>query len=106
MNSQLRSTAARTIGGYAAIAEPLMASTAGIENSSNNSTNRQKPTRLPYSCQAQFGTSGMGEPPAGGVSTVRGIGWVKSHSSILMTTHTTMRAPSGRSSGGRSAIGE
>ena len=35
---------------------------------------RQKPTRLPYSCQAQFGMSGIGEPPAGGVSTVRGIG--------------------------------
>ena len=34
---------------------------------------RQKPTRLPYSCQAQFGMSGIGAPPAGGVSTVRGI---------------------------------
>ena len=37
---------------------------------------RQKPTRLPYSCHAQFGMSGIGEPPAGGVSTVRGIGLV------------------------------
>ena len=34
---------------------------------------RQNPTRLPYSCQAQFGMSGIGAPPAGGVSTVRGI---------------------------------
>jgi hypothetical protein len=35
-------------------------------NSSNTSRRRQNPTRLPYSCQAQLGTSGMGEPPAGG----------------------------------------
>ena len=83
-----------------------MASTAGISNSSNNATNRQKPIRLPYSCQAQLGTSGIGEPPAGGVSTVRGIGCVKSHSSTLMTTHTAMRAPSGSLSGARSAIAE
>ena len=51
-----------------------MAITPGMANSSNTLTKRQKPTRLPYSCQAQFGTSGIGEPPAGGVSTVRGIG--------------------------------
>ena len=67
---------------------------------------RQKPTRLPYSCQAQFGMSGIGEPPAGGVSTVRGIGCVGSHSSTLTMTHTAMRAPSGNLSGGRSVMGE
>src|SRR5579863_9107729 len=83
-----------------------MAITPGMANSSNNLTNRQNPTRLPYSCQAQFGTSGIGEPPAGGVSTVRGIGCVASHSSILTTTHTTMRAPFGNFNGGRSVIGE
>jgi len=83
-----------------------MASTAGMTNSSNTSTKRQKPTRLPYSCQAQLGTSGIGEPPAGGVSTVRGIGCVMSHSSTLTMTHTTMRAPSGRVSGGRAAMAE
>ena len=54
---------------------------------------RQKPTRLPYSCQAQFGMSGIGAPPAGGVSTVRGIGRSMSHSSTLTMVHTTMRAP-------------
>src|SRR5437763_6039497 len=80
--------------------------TPGIANSSNTSTKRQKPTRLPYSCQAQLGTSGIGEPPAGGVSTVRGIGWVASHSSTLMTTHTAMRAEFGSRSGARSPIGE
>jgi hypothetical protein len=54
----------------------------------------------------QFGMSGIGAPPAGGVITVRGIGWVASHSSTLMMTHTAMRAPFGSLSGARSAIGE
>jgi hypothetical protein len=77
----------------------------GIENSSKTLIKRQKPTLLPYSCHAQFGTSGMGNPPAGGVRTVRGIGWVGSHSSATMT-QTAMRLPSGNLSGGRSVIGE
>ena len=77
-----------------------------MSNSSKILVKRQKPTRLPYSCQAQLGTSGLGEPPAGGGSTVRGIGCVGSHSSTLTITHTTMRAPSGRLSGARSVIGE
>ena len=67
---------------------------------------RQKPTRLPYSCQAQFGMSGLGEPPAGGVMTVRGIGWVGSHSSMFTITHTAMRALFGSLSGARSAMAE
>ncbi len=84
-----------------------MAITPGMANSSNTLMKRQKPTRLPYSCQAQFGTSGIGEPPAGGVSTVRGIGLRSaSHSSTLTITHTAMRAPFGNLSGARSAIGE
>ncbi len=83
-----------------------MASVTGIANSSNNLAKRQKPTRLPYSCQAQLGTSGLGEPPAGGGSTVRGIGCVASHSSTLTITHTTTRAPSGRVSFGLSLMAE
>src|SRR5580704_4081896 len=83
-----------------------MAITPGILNSSNTLMKRQNPTRLPYSCQAQFGTSGIGEPPAGGVSTVRGIGCVASHSSTLTMTHTAMRAPFGSLSAARSVIGE
>jgi hypothetical protein len=67
---------------------------------------RQYPTRLPYSCQAQFGMSGIGAPPAGGVSTVRGIGWVGSHSSTLTMTQTANLAPSGNSSFDRWPIGE
>jgi hypothetical protein len=53
-----------------------------------------------------LGTSGIGEPPAGGVSTVRGIGCVGSHSSTLTMNHITMRAPSGSLSGGRSPMAE
>jgi hypothetical protein len=45
--------------------------------------------------------SGMGEPPAGGVSTVRGIGSRASHSSTTAT-----RAPPGSFNGARSVIAE
>src|ERR1700694_3968400 len=83
-----------------------MAITPGILNSSNTLTKRQKPTRLPYSCQAQLGTSGLGEPPAGGVITVRGIGCVASHSSTLTITQTARRPPLGSLSGARSVIAE
>jgi hypothetical protein len=83
----------------------LIASAAGILNSSKIFTKRQKPTRLPYSCQAQFGMSGEGAPPAGGVSTVRGIGERMSHSSTFTITHTAMRAPPGSISFLRSEIG-
>ena len=50
--------------------------------------------------------SGIGEPPAGGVSTVRGMVWVGSHSSTLVTVHTTMRALPGSLSGLRVVIAE
>src|SRR5690348_12505979 len=88
------------------MAVPLMASAARISSRSSTSSMRQKPTRLPYSCHAQFGMSGIGEPPAGGVSTVRGIGWWMSHSSTLTIVQTARRAPPGSLSGGRSEIGE
>src|SRR5256886_14076213 len=88
------------------MAAPLIASVAATLNSSNTFSIRQKPTRLPYSCQAQFGTSGDGEPPAGGVRTVRGIGSFGFHSSTLMMIHTTSRAPPGSVSFGRSLIAE
>src|SRR5215469_16166482 len=88
------------------MAEPLIASTAGILKSSRTFTNRQKPTRFPYSCQAQFGMSGIGEPPAGGVRTVRGMVSRGFHSSTLTITQTASRAPPGNSSRGLSLIGE
>src|SRR5512136_1230812 len=68
--------------------------------------NRQKPTRFPYSCHAQFGISGIGEPPAGGVRTVRGIVSSGFHSSTLTITQTASRAPPGNMSRGRALMGE
>ena len=88
------------------MAQPLIASAAGMRASSNTGSMRQKPTRLPYSCQAQLGMSGMGAPPAGGVITVRGIVWRMSHSSTLTITQTARRAPLGSTSAGRSGIAE
>ena len=85
---------------------PLIASAALISRESRISIKRQKPTRLPYSCQAQFGMSGIGAPPAGGVSTVRGIGWSMSHSSTLTMVQTIMRAPPGSLSAARWVMGE
>src|SRR5580704_13670653 len=68
--------------------------------------NRQKPTRFPYSCHAQFGMSGIGEPPAGGVRTVRGIVSRGFHSSTLTITQTASRAPPGNASLGRAMMDE
>jgi hypothetical protein len=62
---------------------------------------RQKPTRMPYSYQVQFGISGMGVCPMGGCDSWRTIGRVISHSSILTTDQTIMRALPGSRSGGR-----
>src|SRR6516165_8605286 len=83
-----------------------MAMVPGTLNSSKILMKRQKPTRLPYSCQHQFGMSGTGEPPAGGVSTVRGMVCVGSHSSTLVIVHTTIRAPLGSFSGLRVTMAE
>src|SRR5437660_8132449 len=95
-----------TISGNAFTAAPLMFITPGILNSLDTCNKRQKPTRLPYSCQAQLGMSGIGDPPAGGVSTVRGIASSGFHSSILTMTHTTILAPLGKTRRGRWGIGE
>src|ERR1700684_1091188 len=83
-----------------------MAIEALMPNLSSASARRQKPTRLPYSCQVQFGMSGVRTPPAGGVFTVRGIGELMSHSSMETSTQTAMRLPSGNASFGRRVIGE
>jgi hypothetical protein len=105
MNSQSRAFAASAICGYAAIADPLTASATGIRWRSSTRSIRQNPTRLPYSCHAQFGTSGDGTPPAGGVRTVRGIGSVSDHSSTLTITQTETAAPSCRCRGARPSMG-
>ena len=61
---------------------------------------------MPYSCQAQFGTSGSSTCPVGAGSTCRAIGREIDQNSRLTMVHTTMRAPSGNLSGGRSTIAE
>src|SRR5437868_4992295 len=53
---------------------PLMASVGVMRNLFMQSKSRQKPTRMPYSCHAQLGRSGISGWPMGGGSTVRGIG--------------------------------
>src|ERR1700742_604452 len=88
------------------MAEPLIAKAAGRFSWSSTSSIRQKPTRFPYSCQAQLGMSGVGDPPAGGVSTVRGIVSNGFHSSTLTMIHTTTRAWFGSASGLRWEMGE
>src|SRR5713101_1141732 len=88
------------------MAEPLIARAARTFRRSKTSRNRQKPTRFPYSCHAQLGMSGIGEPPAGGVRTVRGIVSRGFHSSMLIMTQTARRAPPGKASRDRSFIGE
>src|ERR1700742_1434125 len=88
------------------MAEPLIAKAAGRPSWSSTSRMRQKPTRFPYSCHAQLGTSGVGDPPAGGVSTVRGIVSSGFHSSMLTMIHTATRAWFGSASGSRWEMGE
>jgi hypothetical protein len=67
---------------------------------------RQKPTRMPYSCQLQFGWSGSIGWPCGGEITMRAIGRAISHSSSANTGQITSRTPFGNLSGGRPSIGE
>src|ERR1044071_4746461 len=68
------------------------------------SRKRQKPTRMPYSCHAQFGRSGCSGFQKGGDRTVRGMLLSIDHSSTLTMVQTAIRAPSGSLSGGRDAV--
>src|SRR5437762_12290061 len=61
---------------------------------------------MPYSCHAQFGTSGIAATPCGPVFSVRGIGFSMSHSSTDIRIHTATRAPRGSFQRGRMAIGK
>src|SRR5271155_4002555 len=83
-----------------------MASVGRIFKRSNNSKKRHTPTRMPYSCQLQFGTSGSCVTPVGGASTWRAIGLPMSQTSRLTMVQNTRRAPFGSFSGGRSTIAE
>src|SRR6185295_19627441 len=83
-----------------------MASVAFSLNELSTSRKRQKPTRMPYSCHAQFGRSGSSGCPNGGDRTVRGIGRSIDHSSTLTIVQTAIRAPPGSGNGLRSTIAE
>src|SRR5262249_47665186 len=72
----------------------------------NRSKNRHTPTRIPYSCQLQLGTSGRCVMPVGGASTCRAIGLPMSQTSRLTMVQNARRAPPGSLSVGRSTIAE
>src|SRR5262249_7146055 len=72
----------------------------------NRSKNRHTPTRIPYSCQLQLGTSGRCVMPLGGNSTCRAIGLPMSQTSRLTMVQNIRRAPPGSFSAGRSTIAE
>ena len=104
MNSQPAARAALQTSSYIRQVLPLRAKVAFILRSLSASRMRQKPTRIPYSCQDQFGTSGCSGLPIGGDSTARGMALVGSQTSTLTIFQTTTRAPPGSASGGRLTI--
>jgi hypothetical protein len=106
MNSQPASTMACATGAYARHTLALIEVVARILRFVSASRMRQNPTRIPYSCQDQFGTSGTVATPCGAVRYWRAIGFSMSHSSMLTMVHTAMRAPFGSAQGLRAAIGE
>ena len=67
---------------------------------------RQNPTRIPYSCQVQFGMSGCIGWLCGGEITIRAIGRARSHSSSASTGQTSNLSPSGRRNGLRLSIAD
>src|SRR6516162_228276 len=71
-----------------------------------SSKNRQTPTRMPYSCQLQLGTSGSSEMPVGGGITCRAMGREISQTSRLTMLQTMIRPLLGSRNGGRSTIAE
>ena len=104
MNSQPASRAACVTRGYAAGTAPLIVIDGEMPCASKAAFSRQNPTRIPYSCHAQFGRSGSTEAPCGGVNTCRGIGRALSQVSTFTTMKTATRLPSGNARRGRSML--
>jgi hypothetical protein len=77
-----------------------------IFSRSNTRLMRQKPTRMPYSCQLQFGWSGSMGWPCGGVIAIRAMAREMSQCSSDISGQTMSRKPSGSFSGGRPSMGE
>ena len=101
---ELKAGIARRRGhpGYELKTLPLIASVVGMLRSVRALNCHQKPARMPYSCQLQFGTSGSGGCPIGGDSTVRGMAFSMRHSSTFRMIHTASFFPPGSRSLGRS----
>ena len=106
MNSQPASRAARATRSYSSHTLALIDRVGRIASRANSSKKRHTPTRIPYSCHAQFGTSGSNTWPVGAGSTCRAIGRAMSQNSRLTMVQTTSRARLGKTSGGRSTIAE
>ena len=106
MNSQPASFAASATRGYSSVTAALIERVGVMPWRSRAAFRRQKPTRMPYSCQAQLGKSGTTPTPEGAGSTWRGIGRVISHTSRFTIGQTTSRAFPGSLSGARSTIAE
>src|SRR5712671_7238841 len=106
MNSQPARRAARATGRYVRQARAFIERVGRIPSRAKRSKKRQTPTRIPYSCQDQFGTSGTNTSPVGAGRTCRAIGREMDQNSRLTIVQTTIRALLGNLSGGRSTIAE
>src|SRR2546425_7258961 len=86
MNSQPASRIASATRGYEWQTAALIDVVARILRRTSASCRRQKPTRMPYSCHAQFGTSGTVATPCGAVRYWRAIGFrSEEHTSELQS---------------------
>src|SRR5580700_2951997 len=106
MNSQASLFASCATRAQSSQTRAVIASVGRIFKRLNRSKKRHTPTRMPYSCQLQFGTSGMSVCPVGGASTCRAIGLPMSQTSRLTMDQNTSRLRPGSFSGGRSTIAE
>src|SRR5439155_23771185 len=106
MNSHFASSMAWATGGYDSHTRALIAVVTGILRFVNASWSRQNPTRMRYSCDAQFGTSGVTATPWGVERYWRGMPFSVDDSSTLTIVHTATRQPLGSFQGRRDAGGE
>ena len=95
MNSQSALCAAWAMEGYDSHTMPLMANVGVIPRCCNASKIRQNPDRIPYSCQDQFGRSGIRGCPIGGGNTVLGMVLSIDQCSTFTMIHTSILLSSG-----------
>jgi hypothetical protein len=92
MSSSPRATQASTSSGQWSYSAVLMSAPVGSASASNSSRQRHAPTRLPYSRQPWFSTSGCGE--AGPMQAPSPS--PKAKCSMLKPRYTASRAPFGQ----------